>query len=342
MNNEKMLSAEQLADLRVKARAAPAGPWSPGDVEEDIVWAPCPPGRPDVAGMGRWVVARANRHVPETEAISAFISAANPAVVLALLDRIDRLEKALDAAPVRTFDSRCADALADEVDLLVRRRVIDIRSPAADALLDYRNPPSTQRSDRLLTLEAELARLTPSGQVAEDEAVLGGALGDTPDPSVLAALHHLAAKAQGYEAATVSNAVLLKALGPFAMMYCDTERAQSGPPTTSKDWPAPRCGACAVCLARRCIREPHPGAALLEVVILLLQHQRSDEPDLLTTLKRLLEERGPVAHMVSAEAHRKALAEARNEGLEEAARHLEVYFDQPTMAGEIRAKKERE
>ena len=56
----------------------------------------------------------------------------------------------------RTFDERCANALADEVDVLVHRKVIDSRSPAADALLDYRNPPSTPRSDRLAKLEAEL------------------------------------------------------------------------------------------------------------------------------------------------------------------------------------------
>jgi len=46
--------------------------------------------------------------------------------------------------PREPFDVRCADALADEVALLVIRKVIDSRSPAADALLDYRNPPEGQ------------------------------------------------------------------------------------------------------------------------------------------------------------------------------------------------------
>lgn len=57
---------------------------------------------------------------------------------------------------------RAADALADEVAVLVRRRVIDARSPAADALLDYRDPQGgtpmvTQRADRIATLEEDLA-----------------------------------------------------------------------------------------------------------------------------------------------------------------------------------------
>jgi hypothetical protein len=57
------------------------------------------------------------------------------------------------------FDKRCADRLADEVDVLIQRKIIDSRSPAADALLDYREPPRTERSDRLAKLEAEIARL---------------------------------------------------------------------------------------------------------------------------------------------------------------------------------------
>ncbi len=51
-----------------------------------------------------------------------------------------------------------AEALADEVDALVRRRVIDSRSPAADALLDYRNPPMSPRSDRLVAMDEAVAK----------------------------------------------------------------------------------------------------------------------------------------------------------------------------------------
>ncbi len=58
--------------------------------------------------------------------------------------------------PREPFDVRCADALADAVDVLVQRKVIDSRSPAADALLDYRNPPSTPRSTQLATAQADL------------------------------------------------------------------------------------------------------------------------------------------------------------------------------------------
>jgi hypothetical protein len=54
---------------------------------------------------------------------------------------------------VNEFKLRAAEALADEVAVLVRRGVIDARSPAADALLDFRNPPSSPRADRLAELE---------------------------------------------------------------------------------------------------------------------------------------------------------------------------------------------
>jgi hypothetical protein len=50
-----------------------------------------------------------------------------------------------------------ANRLADEVAVLVTRSVIDARSPAADALLDYRDPPRTPRSDRIAQLKRELA-----------------------------------------------------------------------------------------------------------------------------------------------------------------------------------------
>ena len=55
---------------------------------------------------------------------------------------------------------RCADALADEVAVLVRRKIVDSRSPVADALLDYMEPPSSPRSERLAALETEVERLT--------------------------------------------------------------------------------------------------------------------------------------------------------------------------------------
>lgn len=57
------------------------------------------------------------------------------------------------------FDKIAADRLADEVAALVTNRHLDSRSAAADALLNYREPPRTERSDRIATLEAERARL---------------------------------------------------------------------------------------------------------------------------------------------------------------------------------------
>ena len=69
------------------------------------------------------------------------------------------VERLKAEAPRQPFDVRCADALADEVAVLVKRQVIDSRSPAADALLEYRTPPRTDRSDRLVKLEGALERV---------------------------------------------------------------------------------------------------------------------------------------------------------------------------------------
>lgn len=59
----------------------------------------------------------------------------------------------------KTFDELAADRLADEVAVLVTNGYLDSRSAAADALLDYRNPPRSPRSDRLADLERENAEL---------------------------------------------------------------------------------------------------------------------------------------------------------------------------------------
>lgn len=55
---------------------------------------------------------------------------------------------------------RCdAGRLGDEVQALIQRKVIDVRSPAGDALLDFRDPPRTARGDRLAATDAEMERL---------------------------------------------------------------------------------------------------------------------------------------------------------------------------------------
>lgn len=59
-----------------------------------------------------------------------------------------------DEPPPGPFSRRAADALADEVAALVLRGVLDSRSPAADALLDYRTPPASPRADRLAVTDA--------------------------------------------------------------------------------------------------------------------------------------------------------------------------------------------
>jgi len=106
---------------------------------------------------------------------------------------IDEGEGEISRLPeIRTFRRFAADHLADEVDVLVRTRVIDARSPAADALLDYREPPATPRSDRISDLERQVASLRhqveamravhdQARQLAEEVAWLdqGRAIGDT-------------------------------------------------------------------------------------------------------------------------------------------------------------------
>lgn len=65
---------------------------------------------------------------------------------------------------------RAAEALADEVAALVRRGALDARSPAADALLDFRDPPSSPRADRLASLGGRAARVMEFAADLEREA----------------------------------------------------------------------------------------------------------------------------------------------------------------------------
>ncbi len=86
---------------------------------------------------------------------------------------IERAEDRDVLALIRRLDARVGDAarLADEVSVLVRRGVLDSRSPTADALLDFREPPSTPRADRLALLEGERDALAQ--RVEELEKVNG-------------------------------------------------------------------------------------------------------------------------------------------------------------------------
>ncbi len=136
---------EEIAEdvLRLDAEATP-GPWK--------LWAmdvmDCPSGSGDVKDAR--LIART--HDPDrglrtnNAGLIATYRTASPELAREVLRRIH----------LRTMKDRCAEALADEVAVLVRRGVIDARSPAADALLDLRSPPTTPRSERLATLEAQL------------------------------------------------------------------------------------------------------------------------------------------------------------------------------------------
>jgi hypothetical protein len=69
---------------------------------------------------------------------------------------IDAAQKECARLRIRAAD---ADRLADEVDVLIKKKVIDSRSPAADALLDFRDPPRTERSSRLASMEQTIANV---------------------------------------------------------------------------------------------------------------------------------------------------------------------------------------
>lgn len=64
-----------------------------------------------------------------------------------------------EACGLVTMRLRAAEALAREVEVLIERRIIDSRSPAGDALLDYRDSrPGTEAAERIANLERQLDR----------------------------------------------------------------------------------------------------------------------------------------------------------------------------------------
>lgn len=67
----------------------------------------------------------------------------------------------------RTVEIKVDQVEAAQVDALIKRRVLDARSPVADALLDFRDPPRTPRSCRLADLECELAAAKVRAEEAE-------------------------------------------------------------------------------------------------------------------------------------------------------------------------------
>lgn len=149
--------------------------------EEHGRWPP-PPWEPDLDGAGTvaerwtgmWTISGPGRAAEAGEtvdvgvhdysaALARYIASLHAAVPV-LIDQVDALRRdvaSLSKRPLRTFAQIGADRLADEVDVLVRRKVIDSRDPAADALVDYRDGhPTSARSDRMVDLEREVAELT--------------------------------------------------------------------------------------------------------------------------------------------------------------------------------------
>lgn len=96
--------------------------------------------RPLVASELRWCTAEEAVALPLTPASAHVVERGVVARVLATL--------------LRRFRDSAADALADEVAVLIRRGVVDSHSPAADALLDYCDSSTLPRGIYLSRSEA--------------------------------------------------------------------------------------------------------------------------------------------------------------------------------------------
>lgn len=85
------LTPDEKADLRKAAEEATPGPWRAGANDTDCVFGDVNNPALMAPFFGR-VLLRTNHHFPRFEADARFIAAANPAVVIALLDENARLE----------------------------------------------------------------------------------------------------------------------------------------------------------------------------------------------------------------------------------------------------------
>lgn len=117
------------------------------------------------------------------------------------------------------MSERCTDALEDALAEVGRLKGELARVSTALEECDLERRGEKQRGNEMRderdALRAELARLTPSGQVAEDVERLRGIFHAAPPwalDELSAALSRLAAKAQGYEEAVADNAALLQVL----------------------------------------------------------------------------------------------------------------------------------
>lgn len=119
------------------------------------------------------------------------------------------------------FKVRAADSLADEVAALIRLRQIDARSPAGDALLDYREPPQTERSERLAYLETETQRLKT---LAADLHKNGGCAGYA---NLLAQMNHIGSQLIGSKTGHYSGDEVLAAAERLAKERAEILAAQS-------------------------------------------------------------------------------------------------------------------
>lgn len=95
------ITPELLADLKENAKKATAGPWFYGKDAENIGWQH-PDSNRVYANLRNQnntiygILVTVNYHVKSCDHTASFIAAANPTVMLALIDKIDQLEKESD------------------------------------------------------------------------------------------------------------------------------------------------------------------------------------------------------------------------------------------------------
>jgi hypothetical protein len=86
--------------------------------------------------------------------------AAAQAEISLLKETLETTRRRFSVTTGEPFQFMDAEMLADEVAVLVRKGIVDSRSPVADALLNYRDPPATERSDRLAKLGIALGEVS--------------------------------------------------------------------------------------------------------------------------------------------------------------------------------------
>lgn len=134
------------------------------------------------------------------------------------------------------FYVRTAEHLADEVAVLVTMGKLDARSPAADALLELRDPPQSERSDRLVALERERDALAAFKKYVHDRLTAAG----IPEHEEANAVNGCRIGARLDDVLGVDVAALQVLVDDLAYQECDCPDSAEGYPVP----PEHLCGAC--------------------------------------------------------------------------------------------------